>query len=357
MPCDPVACSDRGWLDRRGFLRLTVVWGAGLATAGCTGTSRSARAGQSDVEHPLSTQRVVISNHPLYIDADTNTGFTNATGTTVEYHEDIVDEDAWLAALTVPGTRLDRDVVILSDWAAARLTTTASVDWAQGMVGIAYDAKRVPEVHSIAELFQPPLHGRVALPNDRRITLGMGLLADHVDPSDPVAASVAQIDVTAGRLANSARLGQVLPIARSDGALPLDLLLHGVVDVAVVRASDVVGIPDADVRFVVPEEGGLLLSDVAVVPSTASNATAADAYLDYVSTPDHAARRYRSLPVMWPPGPVDAIMQRDAPNVVADPRRNPPPDVRARLHRFRLLDPAEEAALATSFDRVVHAAG
>jgi hypothetical protein len=42
--------------------------------------------------------------------------------------------------------------------------------------------------------------------------------------------------------------------------------------------------------------------------------------------------------------------------VLADPRRNPPPDVRTRLRSFRTLDDRDEAAFAALFDSVIHAA-
>lgn len=339
-----------------------------LIAGGCTESADRNKRADGFAGSGQLQGRLAVSNHPLYIDAATNSGFTAATGTAIDYHEDIVDEDAWLASV---GDHLLRDVVIVSDWAAARLVLdghlarTPRVVWARGMVGIAYDAKRVgADVHTIAELFRPPLRGRVALPTDMRLTLGMALLADGIDPSDPTDQAgpfVAQIDVTAGHLVNSVRLGQILAL---DGSLPLDHLLRGDVDAAVVRASDVVGLErdHPDLRFVIPDEGGLLLTDVAVVSIDAGNPSAANAYLDYVAAPEHAAERYRSLPVLWPPGPDDDIMRRDAVQqdggaVVADPRRNPPADVRARLRPFRLLGEADAQAVQQSFDRVVHAAG
>ncbi len=101
---------------------------------------------------------------------------------------------------------------------------------------------------------------------------------------------------------NSVRLGQILPFAEPGGAVPLDRLLQGDVDAAISRASDVVGLEHEhpDLRFVVPDEGGLLLTDIARVSFDTANPVGANAYLDYVDTPEHAADRYRSLPVMWP---------------------------------------------------------
>ena len=60
---------------------------------------------------------VVVANHPLYIDEATNPGFERATGTRVEYHEEITDDGAWLTSVSAQlqrGESIDRDVVIVS---------------------------------------------------------------------------------------------------------------------------------------------------------------------------------------------------------------------------------------------------
>ena len=282
----PLLVSRRGFLLRAGLGAGAVV----VATA-CTSNERTRRT---------DANPVVVANHPLYIDASTNPGFTAATGTTVEYHEEVGDDDTWLAEVRPhleKGETIDRDVVIVSDWAADRLerhswlTPIAHVTWALGMLGIAYDVK-ADEVKAVgghltsaAQLFQPALRGRVALPTDMRSTLGIALLADRVDPS---LVSVEAATATAGRLINSVRVKQILPL---DGSRPIDHLVAGEVAAAVVRASDTVGLEGdhPDLRFVVAEEGGLLFTDVAVVPVHGANPSGAAAYLDYVSAPVNAA--------------------------------------------------------------------
>src|SRR4029079_13952443 len=134
--------------------------------------------------------------------------------------------------------------------------------WAQGMTGIAYNAAAT-EPRRLADLFQPALHDRVALPTDLRLALGTALLADRVNPET---VTVAQATETATRLANSLSLHQIKPFGRSR---PIDRLVAGDVDAAVVRASDTVGLEREhhDIRFVVPEEGGLLLTDLPVAPA------------------------------------------------------------------------------------------
>jgi spermidine/putrescine transport system substrate-binding protein len=184
----------------------------------------------------------------------------------------------------------------------------------------------------------------------------MALLADRVDPATVTVDTARE---TATRLVNSVRIGQVRPIGRVGAPRPIDDLVAGVVDAAVVRASDTVGLEHdhPDIGFVVPEEGGLLMTDVALVPIGAPNLEGAKAYLQYVTDPVHGTERFRVVPAMWPESAmIDDILRRDAPDVVADPRRNPPPDIRARLRPFRLLGEADERAFNALFDGVIHAA-
>ena len=301
----------------------------------------------------------MVGNHPLYIDTVTNRAFESATRIPIEYHEDIADDGAWLASVTPQlerGASIDRDVVVVSDWVAQRLDDRGWLDappsciWALGMTGIAYNATAT-EPRRLAELFQPPLHNRVALPTDMRVALGTALLTDAVDPSR---VTMAQATATATRLANSITLGQIKPF---DGSRPLDRLLAGDVDAAIVRASDTVGLEHdhPDIRFVVPDEGGLLLADMAVTLVSGPNFTAALQYLNYIEDPRHAVDRYRALPVMWPTGPLDDRLRTAAPDAFADVRRNPPPDVRARLRPFRLLTQADDDVYTSLFQSVIHA--
>jgi spermidine/putrescine transport system substrate-binding protein len=336
-------------IGRRRFL----AGAAAMAAASVAACSSRARA----LGAPAGV--ITVANFPFYIDATTNPGFTSATGIDVEYHEEIVDEAVWLAnglQRVVSGQPLGRDVVVVSDWAAAQLArhgavpATGNATWAQGMVGIAYDRRALGrDLTSAKELFQPDLHGRVVLPNDARHALGIALLADDVDPST---ATMDEIAATATHLANSVQLGQLLPV---DGAHPIDKLIAGDASAIVTSASDTVGIEvlHPGVQFVVPLEGGLLLTDVAAVTNSAANATGGHRYVDYAGEPAHAADRFRAVPAMWTIDGVTARLDAIAPAVVADPRRNPPLDVRARLRSFRILDDDEDARLRDLFATAV----
>ncbi len=337
--------------DRRSLF----VGAAACALAACTGTRQRAR--------PAVGRRIAVSNHAFYIDADTNPGFTAATGITVDYHEDVVDgvlpahrdvvvtdeHDALAIAATGGLHAIDRGAVPnVTHVSVPVRDPSTTVPWAQGIVGIAYDRRALGrDVRAIAELFRSDLHGRVALADDRRATLGVAMLADGIDPA---AATVDDAVATAALVGNSVALGQVV-VARS----PVQALLAGDVDVVVTRASDTVGLEASrpDVVFVVPDEGGMLVTDVLVVPRDAADADGAFAYVDYVCDPAHAAARFRSLPVVWTIDGVEPRLSHDAPDVVADPRRNPPAALRARLHTFAFLDDRDEQQVAAAFDAAV----
>src|SRR6476661_4447085 len=160
-------------LGRRRFLGGMAVLAAssvsGLAAACGSGGRRTAEAKGT----------ISIANFPFYIDAHTNPGFTAQTGIDVEYHEEVVDEAAWLSNVRArldKGEPLGRDVVIVSDWVAAHLAHASAlsslhpITWAQGMVGVAYDRTATGhDLTRIADLFAEDLRGRVALPSDPRL--------------------------------------------------------------------------------------------------------------------------------------------------------------------------------------------
>jgi len=305
---------------------------------------------------------IAVANYPFYVDAGTNPGFTRATGIRVEYHEEIGDEEAWFAGFAARREANEpsgRDALVVSDWLAARLrdrgwvvthdedgVPVADPIWAQGMTGVAYDRDAVgADVTRVADLFTEALHGRVALPDEARTVLGMALLADRVDPS---VVTLDELAATAALLANSVRIGQVAVVPRAKAAAQLRT---GEVAAAVVRASDVVGFlgERRALRFVVPDEGGLLHTDVLVVTSDAANPSGAGSYLEYVTEPANAAPRFQALPVLWDAEAITEQLRRSAPSVVDDPLRNPPADVRARLRPFRILDREGDQRLAELF--------
>ena len=72
------------------------------------------------------------------------------------------------------------------------------------------------------------------------------------------------------------------------------------------------------------------------------------AWMNYVYDPKHSARIVAGAPYLSPVKGTAAELARIAPALASSPLVNPPEDLRARLHSFRALSPAED----TEFNRI-----
>ena len=213
----------RSALSRRGFLS---------GAAGVTALGALSACGDSEpavVEDLSSTDKsLTVSNWALYIDTDRKgpeqfpsvAAFEEETGIAVTYQEDITANDEFFAKIRpqlVSGEGVDRDLIVMTDWMAARLIRLGyvneldteaipnaknllpslaspsfdpdrkySMPWQSGFTSIAYNASVVDSpVTSITEMLtRPDLAGRVAVFTEMRDTVGLMMLDQGADPSD-----------------------------------------------------------------------------------------------------------------------------------------------------------------------------
>src|SRR5262249_29910947 len=118
-PTSPAAGRERRWDVRRWSRRQFVTTSLGATAAALGGNSgvgcRASVGGRKVLR---------ISNWPLYIDDRTIPEFQQATGITVQYHEDINDNNEFFAKIAEPlrrGQSIDRDIIVLTDWVAGRV--------------------------------------------------------------------------------------------------------------------------------------------------------------------------------------------------------------------------------------------
>jgi spermidine/putrescine transport system substrate-binding protein len=112
-----------------------------------------------------------------------------------------------------------------------------------------------------------------------------------------------------------------------------------------------------DLRFVIPEEGGMRWSDVMVIPTDPANAENAARWMDYVYDPVNAARiaayvGYNS--------PVEGVQEelRKSPDTAAladSVLMFPDAATLDRLHVFASLDEDEEAEFEERFSAITGA--
>jgi len=393
---------------RREFLRRAALAAGGLTASGaildaCAGRPTPSRAGPAvpitsvptgtaapvprehlaTAETPSGLLR--IRNRPGMIGTDTVRSYELATGVTVDYYEDVLDDDLWLASeqqAIADRDDIGVDLVMLGDravtelLAAHRLDTldddnlpnrtnlrpelahpgfdpnrTHSLPWTAGMAGIAFNTRRVARpVTGVGDLFDPRYKGRVTMLADPRDGLGMVMSWQGHSPAAATPATVAR---AINRVRIAVDRGQ---IARFTGNADFADLVSGAMVMAQVRSGDVAGLRAANphLAFVVPAEGSTLFARNMVVPDTSRNQVAAESWMNWIyDRPNYAAMiaQVRATAVLRD---LEDDLARIHPALAADPLVNPRPATWARLAVWAPLDPTTEARYATQYAAVTH---
>jgi spermidine/putrescine transport system substrate-binding protein len=390
MTRDPVPRELRAALahgiTRRQFLGRGARLAGGLALGGslldaCT----RGRAAPADSGAGADAENTVrISNWPLYVDSLTPKLFTQTTGIHVDYTEDVADNNAYFAKIADPLAHrqsIDRDVVVLTDWMINRLIRLGycaplddalfpnkarlvddlrnvafdpgrkySMPWMSGMTGLAYNrAKTGRDLSSLRDFFDPAFKGRVTMLTEVRDTLGLIMLYQGIAPEH---ATDAQVAAACSMVTKYRENGQIRSFTGSEYA---EDLATGNIAIAMGWSGDVAGLAgdNLDLRFVVPEEGGLLFSDCMFIPVTSNRIPEAMAWMNYVYQPEVSARIVETVRYISPVKGTGDVLAKTDPALAADPLVNPPPALRARLHDFRPLGDEEERRYTEMFYRAM----
>jgi spermidine/putrescine transport system substrate-binding protein len=383
---------------RREFLRDGALLGTAVAAgasvlSACAGTPMPSRAGP---DSPVPTTGTVpaaaraarptldapelpsgllrIDNRPGLIGQDTVRDYQLATGVTVDYFEDVLDDDNWLSGVDDELRNhqdLGADLVILGDQATTTLLDDHhlleledenvpnrshlrrqladpafdqhrrhSLPWIAGMAGIAYHPDRVAApVRGVGDLFDPRYKGRVTMLSDLRD--GLGMVMQYQDNS-PAAPSTATVTQAAARVHAAVAKGQ---IARFTGNADFADLVSGAVVMAQVRSGDMAGLRAANPRlaFVVPESGSTLFSRNMVVPDTTHNQVAAESWMNWIYDRDNYAAMIDQVRATAVLSDLGDELARISPELATDPLVNPPSTIWSRLAVWAPLDPTTEA--------------
>ena len=263
-----------------------------------------------------------FSNWPLYIDKKVLRSFDREHGGNVRYVEDINDNYEFYGKVRQQleqGQPIDRDIVVLTDYMAARWVRNryvepidkSNVPNAKNLVAnlktINYDPKR--DVHAAvavrrhghrlqhqedrprAQERPGPLRSEVQGPRDvplRAVRLGRPRddrrrrSTRRRRPSTRSSAAIEKIDK-----ANDA--GQIRRFTGNDYTTDLT---KGNVWVSVAYSGDLIQLQsdNPDLRFVYPEEGAVLWTDNMLMPAKVEHPYAAETMMNYVYEPEVAAR-------------------------------------------------------------------
>ncbi|MBD0671692.1 spermidine/putrescine ABC transporter substrate-binding protein [Streptomyces sp. CBMA156] len=393
--------SGRAALGRRTLLRAAALTaGAGtLAACGIPAAPRvSGDSTANAAEDRSETQKeVAFSNWPLYVDADekdkekhgTLEAFTEATGIKVRYTEDVNDNVEFFGKIKpqlASGQDTGRDLVVLTDWMAARLirlgwaqklnpanVTTAittiesrfrAPDWDPGRLYtypwagiqtvVAYNRKatRGKEVTSVSQLLDDPdLKGRVTFLSEMRDSVGMVLLDQGKDVTRFTADDY---DGAVARLQKAVDSKQIRRFTGNDYGQELSA---GDIAACVAWGGDLIQLraDNPDIEFVIPEKGYIASTDNMLVPAKAQHKTNAEKLIDFYYQPKIAAQLVAGIGFVSAVTGMKDELVGIAPDTAANPLVVPTPEMAVKAHVFRTLSESEESDFEQKFSKLIGA--
>src|SRR4051812_16247471 len=275
------------------------------------GSSPSATAPPDDGKPASGSLR--ISNWPLYMADGFIAAFQTASGITVDYKEDLNDNEEWFAKVKEPLQRkqdIGSDLAVPTTFMAVPPQQLGflhelkhaknpnneklrpqllegngdpgrkfSAPYMSGFVGLGYNrAATGRDIKSINDLWDPAFKGRVSMLSDTQDGLGMIMQSQGASLDKPDEASVQKaVDL----VKEQKDKGQ---IRRFTGNDYLDDLAAGNLVVAQAYSGDVVQLQadNPDVQFVVPESGGTTFVDTMVIPYTTQHQDWAEKWINYI---------------------------------------------------------------------------
>lgn len=380
-------------MSRRAFLRQTgrgaVVAGSALTlpallaacgigpAGGGSGASAGASAGMVGGGEPTGT--LVFANWPLYIDQDEETGesptltqFEEETGIAVDYQETIQDNQEFFGTIQPAlsnGQDTGWDLIVPTDWMAGKMIGLGfleqfdvdasipnfvanaaeqykdpshdpgnrhSVPYQSGFTGIAYNPELTGrEITGFGDLLDPAFSGRIGMFSEARDTVSLALLYNGVVPAesteDDVRAAIAVLEEQA-------------PLVRGYyGNEYAQELATGSLAVTMAWSGDVfqLQLDNPDLRFIVPEDGGILFVDQMVIPKGAQHPNDALAFMDFVFRPEIAAQIAEYVNFICPVPAAQEIIRTHA-QEAADAGDQETADYLTSVAESELVFPSEE---------------
>ncbi|WP_246209937.1 ABC transporter substrate-binding protein [Nocardioides piscis] len=383
--------------SRRSVLRGVGYGAMGLASAnflaacGTSGTKQSADTCESkDISD--TEKKLVFSNWPLYIDEKgkrlpTLEDFEKQSGIDVTYNTDVNDNNQFFAKVRNQlgaCESIDRDIIVLTDWMAARMIGLGwiqeldmsempnveanmvdslrspswdserkhSVPWQSGLTGIAYNSKYTGEISSWEELCtRADLKGKVSMLSEMGDTMGFFLKTTGADPEDFTEDEWA---TALDRLKEVVDSGQVRRFTGNDYTGPLN---KGDLVAAEAWSGDVIIMQydNPDIKFVVPDEGVSLWSDNMMVPNKADHRANAMKLMDYYYDPEIAARLAAWVNYICPVQGAEEEMAKIDDSLVGNPLIFPTQDDLSTAFQFANLDTKVREQYDKEFNQVIGA--
>lgn len=393
--------SGRAAMTRRSLLRASAggaltVGGLGALSACGIPAAGNTKGGVSAEDHSAQEKVVNFSNWTEYIDVDesekhhpTLDQFKKQTGISVKYTEDINDNVEFFGKIKpqlAAGQDTGRDIIVLTDWLAARLIRLGWVqkldasnlphayanlsaqfrdpDWDPGRAYsyvwqgistvIAYNKKALDgvEVKSVSDLLDnAKLKGRVGFLSEMRDSIGMTLLDMGKDPSHFTGDDY---DAAIARLQKAVDKGQIRRFTGNDYTSDLT---SGDFAACIAWAGDVVQLKadSPDIDFIIPDSGYMTSTDNMLIPNKARHKTNAERLIDFYYEPKPAAELAAYINYVSPVDGVKPELEKLDPDAANNPLIIPDKAMAAKSHAFRSLSSKEETAFEEKFAKLTGA--
>ncbi len=405
----------RGLTQKR-ITRRTALRGAGAVSmaaflAACGIGSKPPVASHTNWVWDKATKAGVLdfANWPLYIDTLEVNGkttyptldqFFKETGIKVTYSEPILDNNSFFAKVApqlAQGQSIGHDIIVVTNgifltdyqlkswlteldlsklpnftqYASPRVQARAfdpgnkfTIPWQSGFTGIGYNPKLTGrEITSFNDLFDPKFKGKVGMFSENQdlgnlVLVGMGVKPENSTPKDWQAAA------------------DKLKKQRDDGIVRkyydqtyIDALKKGETAISMAWSGDIfqanLSAGNHDLKFVIPDEGGVIWTDNMTIPVGAAHPLDAITYMNWVYQPRIAATMAESIEYITPVPSAQTYIAQDAAaatnaddkasllELSTDPAIFPPQDVLAKTSYYRVLDPIETTVWNDIFNAVI----
>ncbi|MEV6261714.1 spermidine/putrescine ABC transporter substrate-binding protein [Streptomyces sp. NPDC051784] len=394
--------SGRGALTRRSLLRASGMGAlalGGLGTLSACGIPPAASEGDAAAasdDHSKTEKRINFSNWTEYMDVSddeksrpTLAAFTKRTGITVKYTEDINDNVEFFGKIKpqlAAGQDTGRDIVIVTDWLAARIIRLGwaqrldpanlphafanlspqfrTPDWDPGRAYsypwtgiptvIAYNQKATGgrKVDSVTQLLDDPkLKGKVSFLSEMRDSVGMTLLDMGKDPGS---FTDSDYDEAIGRLQKGVDRKQIRRFTGNDYTADLS---KGDIAACVAWAGDIIQLQadNPDIKFTIPAAGYITSSDNMLIPAKARHKTNAEKLMDYYYEPPVAARLAAYINYVCPVDGVREELAKIDKAMASNTLILPDKEMAAKSRSFRSLSSEEETAYEEKFAKLIGA--
>ena len=385
-------------LSRRGFLRGTaasgaVIAGAGLLSACGTPAAKAPSANQSAADLSGQDKIVNFSNWPSYIDVDdkiatdhpTLDAFKKQTGISVAYVEDINDNQTFYAKIQPQlraGQDTGRDLIVMTDWMAARLvkqnfvqkidhtntpnlpgnivagplhapewdpTRAYSAPWQSGLTGICYNSKKTKLVATVTELLtRADLKGKIAVLTEMRDTIGLIMLDQR---KDPASFTDDDFNKAIAMLQEAKDSGQIRAFTGNEY---IESLKKGDLVACLAWSGDVIAMQAdrPEMTWSPPEAGVMQWADNMLIPNKCQHKKNAELIMNYYYEPKVAAQLAAWVNYICPVTGAQEAMQAIDPALAKNPLIFPTDADRKNFHSFKSLNDDETTKYEKQFAQI-----